>query len=55
VSPRNAAADATAHTSRHQPAGAEWWNATAAAELTTAPVGTTGTSAPSSTSRNSEG
>lgn len=54
MSPRNAATDATTNTSSSA-SGAAWWNATTAAELTSAPVGTTGTSAPTSTSRNSVG
>lgn len=54
TSPRNAANAATTKTSTIEN-GAVWWNATTAAELTRAPVGTTGTSAPISTSRNSDG
>ncbi|BFO17066.1 hypothetical protein SHKM778_34540 [Streptomyces sp. KM77-8] len=53
-SPRNAASDAVTNTSSID-SGAARWKATTAAELTSAPVGTTGTSAPISTSRNSEG
>ncbi len=48
-SPRNAAADAAANTKSSEN-GDVWWNATTAAELTSAPVGTTGTSDPSATS-----
>lgn len=54
TSPRNAAREATANTSSSAN-GVVWWKATTAAELTRAPVGTTGTSAPISTSRNSDG
>ncbi len=54
TSPRNAASEATRKTSSSA-SGALWWKATTAAVLTSAPVGTTGTSAPISTSRNSEG
>lgn len=54
MSPRNAADDATANTTSREN-GDDWWNATTAAELTSAPVGTTGTRAPSATSRNSDG
>src|SRR5690606_28874852 len=54
MSPRNAASAAVTKTSAMEN-GAVWWKATTAAELTSAPVGTTGTSAPISTSRNSEG
>lgn len=54
MSPRNAAADATPNTTSSAN-GDDWWNATTAAELTSAPVGTTGTSAPTDTSRNSDG
>ncbi len=51
----NAASAATAHTSS-TPSGSDcWWNATTAAELTSAPVGITGTSAPSATSTNRAG
>ncbi len=35
--------------------GDDWWSATTAAELTSAPVGITGTNEPSATSRNSVG
>lgn len=54
MSPRNAPNDATRNTYSIE-SGAVWWNATTAAELTTAPVGTTGTSAPSVTSRKTDG
>ncbi len=54
ASPRNAASDAVPNTSASE-YGAVRWNATTAAELTSAPVGTTGTSAPISTSRNNDG
>lgn len=54
MSPRNAADDATPNTTSSAN-GSVWWNATTAAELTSAPVGTTGTSAPSATSRNRDG
>ncbi len=49
-----AASADTANTSS-TPYGAWWWNATTAAELTSAPVGITGTSAPSATSTNNAG
>jgi hypothetical protein len=53
-SPRNAASAATQKENSSEN-GDDWWIATTAAELTTAPVGTTGTSDPSTTSRNSDG
>ncbi|CAM5251569.1 hypothetical protein SVIOM74S_05869 [Streptomyces violarus] len=54
ASPRNAASDAVTNTIASEN-GAVWWTATTAAELTSAPVGITGTSAPISTSRKSDG
>ena len=45
TSPRNAAHDATAKTISSEN-GEVWWKATTAAELTSAPVGTTGTKRP---------
>ncbi|KYG53347.1 hypothetical protein AWI43_01740 [Streptomyces sp. WAC04657] len=54
VSPRSAA-NADTRKTKSSDSGEVWWKATTAAELTIAPVGTTGTSAPSATSRNSEG
>ncbi|CAM5557250.1 hypothetical protein SCALM49S_02232 [Streptomyces californicus] len=54
MSPRNAAPDATRKTKSSE-SGDVWWKATTAAELTSAPVGTTGTSEPSATSVNSVG
>lgn len=54
MSPRNAAPAATAKvTSRVN--GDIRWNATTAAELTSAPVGTTGTSEPRATRTNNDG
>ncbi|GAA1917385.1 hypothetical protein GCM10009716_28080 [Streptomyces sodiiphilus] len=55
ASPVNAAREATAKTSSEDTTGLSWCSATTAAELTTAPVGTMGISAPSTTSRNSDG
>ncbi|BDD76051.1 hypothetical protein JCM4020_66710 [Streptomyces coelicolor] len=54
MSPQNAASDAVANTIS-MANGSVWCIATTAAELTSAPVGTTGTSAPIRTSRNSDG
>lgn len=54
MSPRKAAQEAMTKT-RAREKGAVWWKATTAALLTSAPVGTTGTSEPSTTSRKSEG
>lgn len=54
MSPRNAAAEATTKTINSEN-GDDWCSATTPAELTSAPVGTTGTSAPTATSANSDG
>lgn len=54
TSPRNAAAAAVRKT-KSRVSGDVWWKATTAAELTSAPVGTTGTKDPSATRANRVG
>lgn len=55
MSPVNAARADTPNTSSSPNGMESWWKATTAAVLTSAPVGITGTSAPSATSTNSAG